>query len=250
VYGGKENDPRRPFLTLRPGDRYDLANRRVISRAIDKAPITESFVDQVVGKAIGSARATIVVAQNGTVLVNKSWNVPDDSAGRDVNRYATYMPTTTVPQFPLGDLSRPLHALIAQSAAAQGMTYRVDSAPATLITQRLYNPMGMHRTTLDQSGQFRSNVDELYRVAIVMDEAAKSIPDSLKARGGLPDFDAGWIVDEYRGTKRLVQYAESNAKRAAFMRFPQRGITIIFLTDSSSVDAKKVAEQIAERLLR
>ena len=250
VYGGKENDPRRPFLTLRPGDRYDLANRRVIARAIDKAPITESFVDQVVGKAIGAAKATILVAQHGAVLVNKSWNVPDDSAGRDANRYATYMPTTTVPQFPLGDLSSPLHATIAQSAAAQGLTYRVDSAPANLITQRLYNPAGMHQTTLDRSGEFRSNVDELYRLAVVLDEAAKSIPDSLRARAALPDSAAGWIVDDYRGTTRLVQYAEPNAKRAAFMRFPQRGITIILLTDSSSVDAKKVAEQIADRLLR
>jgi hypothetical protein len=34
------------------------------------------------------------------------------------------------------------------------------------------------------------------------------------------------------------------------MRIPQRGITIVLLTDSRSVDAKKVAEQIADRLLR
>jgi cyanophycinase len=249
AYGGKENDPRRPFLTLRPGDRYDLANRRVISRAIDKATITESFVDQVVGKAIGSAKATIVVAQNGAVLVNKSWNVPDDSAGRDANRYATYMPTTTVPQFPLGDISKPLHAIIAQSAAAQGVSYRVDSAPANLV-QRLYSLAGMHQTRLGNSGQFSSNVDELYRFAILMDEAALSAPDSLKGRSGSPDVGAAWISDEYRKTSRLSQYAESGGKRSAFMRFPQRGITIILLTDASSVDAKKVAEQIAERLLR
>ena len=248
VYGGKENDPRRPFLTLRPGDRYDLANRRVISRAVDKSSISEAFVDQVVTKAIGSAKAAIVVAQNGAVLVNNSWNVPDDSAGRDANRFATYMPTTTVQQFSIGDISRPLHALIAQNAAAQGATYRVDSVPANLVSQRLYSPTGMHRTTLEKSGEFRSNVDELYRFAVVMDEAAKAMPDSLKAQAG--DLEAGWIVDEYRGARRLVQYAEPNAKRAAFMRIPQRGITIVLLTDSRSVDAKKLVEQIADRLLR
>ena len=92
-------------------------------------------------------------------------------------------------------------------------------------------------------------MDELYRFAIVMDEVANAIPDSLKARSGLPDLSAGWNSDEFRNVKRLSQYAEPNGKRAAFVRFPERGVTIILLTDSRSVDAKKVAEQIAERLL-
>ena len=247
VYGGKENDPRRPFLTLRPGDRYDLANRRVMSRAIDKSAITEAFVDDVVRKAIGPSRATVVVAQNGAVLVNKSYNVPDDSAGQGTNRYATYMPTTTVPQFPLGDLSKPLHAMIAQSAAAVGQRYRPDSAPRELVAQRLYAPTGMHQTALDPSGEFRSNVDELYRFAVVMDEVERATPDSLRSR---VDFAAGWVSDEYRKMKRLSQYAEAGGKRNAFMRIPERGVTIILLTDAGSVNAKRVAEQIADRLLR
>ena len=244
AYGGKDNDPRRPFVTLHPGDRYDLANRRVISRAIDKAPITEAGVDQIVTRAIGSARAAIVIAQNGNVLLNKSYNVPDDSAGPPGKRYATYMPTTTVPQFPLGDLSKPLQETIRQTATAQKLTYRADSAgPAT---QRLYTAAGMHQTSLDKTGEFRSNVDELYRFALVMDETA-SISDSAR---GSADLAAGWLVDSYRGAKRLSQFAEAGGKRGAFVRFPDRGVTIILLTDASSVDAKGVAEQIADRLLR
>ena len=39
VYGGNEpNDPGSPFLTLRPGDTYNLATRRVMRRAIDGSP--------------------------------------------------------------------------------------------------------------------------------------------------------------------------------------------------------------------
>ena len=251
AYGGKENDARRPFLTLRPGDKYDLANRRVISRAIDRTRITEAFVDQVVMKAVGSARATIVVAQDGAVLVNKSYNVPDDSAGQGANRYATYMPTTTVPQFPLGDLSKVLHAVISQNLVAEGRSYRPDSAPGNVVTQRLYNPIGMHQTALDRSGEFRSNVDELYRFELGLEDSRMFLSDSARAHG-LTAIDpaAGWIADRYLNTSRFSQYSEPGGRRGAFMRFPERGVTIILLTNSGSVDAKGIAEQIAERLLR
>jgi cyanophycinase len=252
VYGGKETDPRRPFLTLRPGDRYDLANRRVISRAIDQTPITEAFVDGVVTRAIGSSRATILVAQNGNVLVNKSYNVPDDSAGDGASRRATYMPTTTVPQFDLGDLSGALHSVISQAVTAdgRGRPYRPDSAPANVVSQRLYGPVGMHQTRLAPSGEFRSNVDELYRFELGLQDSRMFLPDSARARGASIDPAQGWISDSYRNTARLSQYAAAGGRRAAFMRFPDRRIAIIVLTDGSAVDAKGIAEQIADRLLR
>src|SRR5687768_3675175 len=48
VYGGTEpNDPGSPFLTLRPGDTYNLATRRVMRRAIEGSAITMAFVDSV-----------------------------------------------------------------------------------------------------------------------------------------------------------------------------------------------------------
>ena len=250
VYGGRENDARRPFLTLRPGDRYDLANRRVISRAIDNAPITESFVDEIVQRAVGEARATIVVAQEGRVLVNKSYNVPDDSAGRDAGRYATYMPTTTVPQFPLGILSQALWSIIRQTFVAGGSAMPSDSTSANVL-RRLYGPLGMHHTAVSPSGEFRSNVDELYRLELGLQEPGIFLSDSARARGATAvDPAAGWIADDYRGARRLSQYAEPEGRRGAFMRFPDRKLSIVLLTDASSVDAKGVAEKIAERFIR
>jgi len=46
VYGGGDpNDTGKPFLTLYPGDRYDLGARRVLHRASEEAPFTGAFVD-------------------------------------------------------------------------------------------------------------------------------------------------------------------------------------------------------------
>jgi hypothetical protein len=46
VYGGNDpNDAGVPFLTLRPGDTYNLASRRVIRRAIADYPLTHAFVE-------------------------------------------------------------------------------------------------------------------------------------------------------------------------------------------------------------
>jgi cyanophycinase len=51
VYGGKdETDPRKPFLTLYPGDTYNLATRRVMKRASDGSPVTARFIDSLFNK--------------------------------------------------------------------------------------------------------------------------------------------------------------------------------------------------------
>ena len=39
VYNGKDaTEPGAPFLTLHPGDRYNLNTRKVIAHAIDRSP--------------------------------------------------------------------------------------------------------------------------------------------------------------------------------------------------------------------
>src|SRR5215216_5151143 len=79
VYGGRETDPRAPFLTLHPGDRYDLGERRLVRRAAEGAPVTEAFVDDLLRKYADPAAggATVLVARNGAVLVDKSYGLPD-----------------------------------------------------------------------------------------------------------------------------------------------------------------------------
>src|SRR6185295_15738268 len=46
VYNGKDTtDTGKPFLTLHPGDKYDLGRRHVIHRAVDETAVSQKFVD-------------------------------------------------------------------------------------------------------------------------------------------------------------------------------------------------------------
>lgn len=123
VYGGKDaTDPGKPFLTLHPGDRYNLATRHVMHRAIADSRLTQAFVDGLLGKysnpSLGGA--TVLVAQNGEVFVDKSYGIPDQ---------ARYMPTTTVPQFALGGISRVYEAIAAQALEHDGALQPTDTVP-------------------------------------------------------------------------------------------------------------------------
>src|SRR5205085_1143138 len=99
VYNGTEHDPGAPFLTLYPGDTYDLNARRVISRAADRSPVKPELIASLFGKyddpSLGGA--TVLVAQNGEVYVDRAFGIPVQPR---------YLPRTTTPQFPLGDIAR------------------------------------------------------------------------------------------------------------------------------------------------
>src|SRR5579884_1838338 len=45
AYNASEKDPGKPFLTLYPGDRFNLATRKVMHRAANDAPFTAAFID-------------------------------------------------------------------------------------------------------------------------------------------------------------------------------------------------------------
>src|SRR5689334_821081 len=129
VYGGREpNDPGRPFLTLYPGDKYDLGARRVIHRASSESAVTNAFIDSLfaaVTPAKASA-ATVLVAQNGKVLVDRSFGIAPQ---------ARYMPTTTVPNFALGGLSPSFVATAALVAARDGkLSLDEPIAPGTTMS--------------------------------------------------------------------------------------------------------------------
>ena len=102
VYGGRDApDAGRPFLTLRPGDRYDLAERRVTYRAIADAPITEAFVDSVFAdyaKPDGSG-AAVLVAVDGRVLVNKGYGLADVAARTPVTTRTNFRLASVTKQF-------------------------------------------------------------------------------------------------------------------------------------------------------
>jgi cyanophycinase len=250
VYGGSDpNDPGSPFLTLRPGDRYNLATRKVIRRAIADSPLTVAFVDSIFGKYrdASAGGATVVVAQDGKVLVNKSWGIPAQ---------ARYMPTTTVPQFQLAGMTSvftTLCSLIPEPPAGRGNaardTTQTDSAATTAppmtalqrcVARQISMPIGMHKTNATADGQVLSNVDELYRLELGM-ENPRTWRDV--------DVTKGWQSETSAGLARLAVYGAEGGRRHAFVRVPERRAVVIILTNDDSADAKGMAGKILDRLL-
>jgi cyanophycinase len=251
VYGGKDpNDPGAPFLTLHPGDTYNLATRRVMHRAIEGSPLTVAFVDSIFARygdpALGGA--TVLVAQDGKVLVNKSWGIPPQPR---------YMPTTTVPQFPLGSMSEIFTSLCGQlpeppagrgggaREGARGESSASGAAAAATSFQRcvarqVATPIGMHRTAATADGEVHSNVDELYRLELGL-ENPRTWRDV--------DLTKGWEADTANGVARLAAYAMEGGKRSAFVRVPDRKAVVILLTNDDEADARGMANAVLDRLL-
>ena len=254
VYGGRDaNDSGVPFLTLRPGDRYDMGARRVMRRAIDDSPLTLAFVDTLfagVGRA-GQPTATVLVARDGKVLVDRAYGIPV---------HPKYTPATTQPNFALGGLSTAFTALAAQLDTPTGMTF------SQRITRRLFAPVGINKSTVNDSGAIQSNVDELYRLHLGLQWARTfardtssgigttaniGTPSAARPTPEIPAVDAslGWNADRMRGMSRLSLYGTPDGRRNAFVRFPDQRAVVIILTSSDEVDARGMADRIAERLL-
>lgn len=262
VYNGKDaTDHGKPFLTLYPGDRYNLATRRVTHRAADESPVAASVIDSLFKKYVdpSAGGATVLVAQAGKVFVDRSFGIADQPK---------YMPTTTVPQFALGGISEVFTALCAQlpepparggrgvdsTGRAAGRGGRASGPPATpfqnCITRRVSTPIGMHKTLATTDGDVQSSVDELYRLSLGLENprtfgAAGSASGSAAAM----DLNRGWHADSYHGVSRLSAYGTPDGRRVAFVRIPERRATIIVLTNDDSANAKGIADEITSQLL-
>jgi cyanophycinase len=249
VYGGRDaTDARKPFLTLYPGDRYDLGARRVVHRASDESPMTGALLDSIFGNASGMA--TVLVARDGKVLIDRSYGVPDDPK---------YMPGTTVPNFPLRGLSAPINTLVAQLAVADGKlaAFDVTTMPvpaqvaksvgatyAQYVTRRIFTPIGSHKTVVDSTGAFSSNVDELYRLELGLEHPrAFALPGAANPSR---DESLGWNIDNSRGTRQLGSFGTTSGMRNAFIRIPAKRISIIILSNRDDLNARAAAERIAD----
>ena len=230
VYGGADpTDARKPFLTLYPGDRYDLGARRVMRRAIVGSPLTHAFVDSLFRDAGGMV--TVLVAQEGRVLVNKAYGVPD---------HPRYMPGTTVPNFPLGDLAAPIDALLKQIGRSG------DTASyAQQISRRIGTPVGWRKTVMDSTGRIHSNVDELYRLVLGLEDGRDFRgADSTRGRNDA----AGWQTSTYRGISGYEAYANRDGTRNALVRIPEHRVSVIILSDRENLNARGIARSLIERL--
>lgn len=233
VYNGSDaNDPGTPFVTLYPGDRYDLHARRVLSRAADRSPVTTALIDSMFSKydAPGSGGATVLVAQDGAVFVDRAFGIPPQPR---------FMPRTTLPQFPLGNITQLFTSLCAQMADTNGARSGPPRSPLERCVARLSVPVGAHRTVATDSQHVQSSVDELYRFALGL-----QVPTTWRNA----DYSKGWTLDSYRGVSRLASYATADGRRAAFVRIRDRHATVIILTNDATADARGMSERILDQL--
>lgn len=249
AYGGKDTDAGKPFLTLFPGDRYDLGARHVIRRAIEGSGISETAVDKEF--ATCTCQAAVVIARDGKVFLAKGYGIP---------AHPRYMPATTVPNFPLGGVSMAFESMARQLAQA--------GSPLTpaIITRRLLTPIGTHKTTVDTTGgqlRFQSNADELYRLELGLESpvifAGGAVTDengtvalSTDSDNSTPNVDPvrGWTADRFKGVERVALYGTSEGRQNAFVRIPSQRIAVIILSDNETLDARGIANRILERLIR
>lgn len=225
VYNGRDaNDAGKPFLTLHPGDRYNLGTRKLISRATDATTLTQSFVDDLFKsyKDASKGGATVLVAQDGKVLINSAYGIPIQ---------AHFQPETAVPNFALGGLSSVLNASLAADA-------RLDAAAVRRIT----TIGGTQRLAYDTAAKsWKGNVDDLYRF-----EQGRT-----NLRPGLRDTATtvrGFANDSDNGHRRQAAWGTADGHRAAWVRYPERRITILVLTNDAAADAKGISSRIAQQL--
>lgn len=244
VYNGNDpTDPDSPFLTLHPGDRYDLNARRVLRRARDRSPVTMNAIERMFAKYRDPAAggATVLIARDGEVFIDHAFGIPPQPR---------HMPRTTLPQFDLGGITQTFTALCDQlpAPAARGRGGNTGGrgrggpppSPLQACVSRVSTPIGAHQTAALDSRRVQSSVDELYRFALGLE-----VPTTWRD----VDYGKGWTTDTYRGATRFAAYATPDGKRAALVRIPERHATVIILTNDPAADARGMANQLLDQLL-
>ena len=238
VYNGATTDSGAPFLTLYPGDFYNLGARTLLRRASEGTGLTRGFVDSAMRSCTG--KCTVLVAREGKVLAARGYHIP---------AHPRYQPGTTVPNFPLGGIGAAFAGLVSQLRGADTGAYNA------ILTRRVYTPIGARRTLLDSTGTrpaISSNVDELYRLELGLQFEGTWIRDTLASDGAAPaalDLTRGWDPETAGGRQLLVLYAEPGGKRGAFLRAPERKAAVIVLSDQGDFDARGAALTLLNRLL-
>ena len=93
------------------------------------------------------------------------------------------------------------------------------------------------------TGEFVGSVDALY-----IWEQRLTYPNVFESVKPI-DTMLGWQKGTYRGVVRLSLFGTKGEKRHAFVRIPEKGISIIILTNKDDADARGIAERITDRLL-
>ena len=228
VYNARElTDAGRPFLTLLPGDRFDLGARRVLSRAASDSRLDGAFLEELFGSYNNGVRGGLAVhvARDGRVLLNRAYGIPIQPR---------FTPETAPPLFQLGRLGQVLSASFVPDS-----TGRIGSASV----RRAQGIGGMQRTRYDSvSGSWTANVDDLYRFEL----------GRFVVRPGARDTNtppAPFSVDTVNGRVRHAVYGTEDGMRNAWVRYPAERLVITVLTNDSTADARAMAQRLSERLL-
>jgi CubicO group peptidase (beta-lactamase class C family) len=226
--------------------------------------VKAAFLDSLFKKYDDPANggATVLIAQGGKVFAAKSYGIPPQ---------AKYMPTTTVPQFPIGDLASVFTKLCDQipDAPARGganaaAPVNPDSAPPAArgagrgrgnqppltplqrcVNTKISTPVGMHKTNATAENQIMSNVDELYRLELGLENPRGFARDTTVKL----DVAKGFTVDVRKGVPRMVAYGAEGGKKHAFVRSPDRKAVVIILTNDDAADAQALADRISDKLM-
>jgi cyanophycinase len=228
VYNARElTDPGRPFLTLLPGDRFDLGARRVLSRAASESRLDGAYLDELFGSYGNGVRGglAVLVAREGRVLLNRAYGVPVQPR---------FTPETAAPLFQLGRLGQVLSA-----AFVPDSTGRLGAASV----RRVQGIGGMQRARYDTvSGSWTANVDDLYRFEL----------GRFVVRPGARDTNtppAPFTIDTVNGRARHTVYGTEDGMRSAWVRYPAQRLVIMVLTNDSTADARAMAQRLSERVL-
>jgi cyanophycinase len=228
VYNARElTDAGRPFVTLLPGDRFDLGSRRVMSRASSASRLDAAFLDELFGRYASGTRGplAVMVARDGKVLLNRAYGIPVQPR---------FTPETAVPLFGLGKLSNVLSAAFAPDSSG-----RLTAASV----RRAQGIGGMQRAQYDTvSTRWIANVDDLYRFELGRFPVRPGARDTVTP-------PAAFTVDTVLGRVRHAVYGTDDGMRGAWVRFPSERVVILLLTNDPTADAAAMTQRLSERLL-
>lgn len=228
VYNARElTDPGRPFVTLLPGDKFDLGGRRVLSRAASTSRLDGAFLDEVFGSYGNGVRGglAVLVAREGQVLLNRAYGIPVQPR---------FTPETATPWFQLGRIGEVLSAAFVPDSLG-----RLGAASV----RRVLGIGGMQRTRYDTvDGTWSANVDDLYRFELGRFPVRPGARDTATPP---PPF----AVDTVGTRVRHAVYGTEDGTRGAWVRWPQERLVIMVLTNDSAADVRGMVARLSERLL-